>query len=78
VPVRRTLPAGTGLSRTSHPTSSANERRIFAVEVSPAKSSRFSASKIRRRISSGVSQSSGTRIVGPIAHAPANVFACAM
>ena len=38
VPVRSTLPGGTGLSRMSQPTRSVNVRCIRAVDVSPAKS----------------------------------------
>ena len=75
MPVSSTLPAGTGLSRSSHSTSSGNVRRMRAVEVSPAKSSAPSAPEIRIRISNGASQSSGTSTAGPSAQAPAKIFA---
>ena len=54
------------------------ERFMRAVEVSPANSSSPAASLIRIRIVNGASQSSGTASAGPIAHAPAKIFACGM
>ena len=56
-------------------TRSVNVRFIRAVDVSPAKSSVPSASRIVSEISSGASQSSGTYTAGPIAHAAANTLA---
>ena len=67
---------GTGFSRTSQSASSANERRICAVDVSPAKRSAPSASVIRHADRERLVESSGTSTAGPSAHAPAKIFAC--
>ena len=65
VPVSRTLPAGTGLSRRSQETSSSNERFMRAVDVSPANSSAPSGPRMRSRISKAVGAPFATSSAGP-------------
>ena len=71
----RPVPGATGLSRTSHETSSSKERFIRAVDVSPSQTTVPLASTMRQRISNSAGHSSGVRITGPSAQAPANTFA---
>ena len=76
--MRRIEPAGTGLSRTSHEASSANDLTIRSVEVVPSLTTSPSASRTRSSIEkTGSSRAGGTYTAGPIAQAPAYTFAWA-